>query len=139
MTGEVEHTILAASAAMKSNEKPRVEPREHGLLTEARLHAADVTREAVVDLANIGCRYAAPSDLVEVLREMPLNTYPDPTALQARLAVAAKLGTSPDRILIGNGASALMWLIAGALAKPDSVVLSIMPGPGEFAAAARAL
>jgi adenosylcobyric acid synthase len=124
---------------MKSNEKPRVEPREHGLLTEARLQAAETTREAVLDLANIGSRHAPPSDLLAVLRETPLNAYPDPTAMRARLAIAAQLGTTADRILLGNGASALMWLIAGALARLDSVVLAIQPGPGEFSAAARAI
>lgn len=124
---------------MKSNEKPRVEPREHGLLTEARLNAADVAREAVLDLANVGSRDAPPSALLEALREMPLNVYPDPRARHARVAIAAHLGTSADRVLLGSGASSLMWLIACALAKLDSVVLVVMPGPSELAAAARAI
>jgi histidinol-phosphate/aromatic aminotransferase/cobyric acid decarboxylase-like protein len=123
---------------MRSNENPRVEPREHGLLIEPRLSAADVTREAVLDLSSISASDLPPAEVLEALSATALNTYPDPSALAARSAIAARLQTTVDRVLLGNGASSLLWTIGRALAKLDSVVLAVTPGLGEFAAAARA-
>jgi histidinol-phosphate aminotransferase len=123
---------------MSSNEHPRVPPREHGQLTQARLTAANLARDAVLDLTVPGSLDQPPSEVLEALRATPLNAYPDPTASRARDAIAERLGTTRDQLMLGNGASSLLWTIGRALAKPDSVVLAVMPGPGEFRAAARA-
>jgi histidinol-phosphate aminotransferase len=116
----------------------RVEPREHGHLADARFIPADVTRESVLDLAHAGGADQPPEELLHALRETPLNAYPDPAAVAARTAIAARLGASADSVLVGNGASSLSWAIGRGLTRADSVVLVVLPGPVELSAAARA-
>jgi histidinol-phosphate aminotransferase len=123
---------------MKLTETPRIETREHGHLTEPRLVAAAAVRSEVLDLTTAGGLDAPPEAVIDALREVPLNVYPDPTALRARSAIAARLQTTPDRVMLGSGASDLSWTAGRALAQADSAVLAVMPGPSEFAAAARA-
>jgi histidinol-phosphate/aromatic aminotransferase/cobyric acid decarboxylase-like protein len=130
--------MILPAASMRSNDNPRIEAREHGLLIEPRLSAAGVTRQTVLDLSSIASSDLPPPDVLEALRATGLAAYPDPSALAARTAIASRLQTTVDRVLLGNGASSLLWTIGRALAKLDSVVLAVMPGPGEFAAAARA-
>lgn len=122
---------------MKSNENRRVAPREHGHLADPRATAANAT-DGVLDLAHAGGVDRAPPEVLEALRETPLHAYPEPTSLAARTAIAARLGTSADQVLLGNGASSLSWAIGRALSRPESVVLVVLPGPVELAAAARA-
>lgn len=127
---------------MKSTENRRVDPREHGHLTDPKFASAstsaNVASADVLDLAHAGGSDQAPPEVLEALRATPLHAYPDPTSLAARNAIAARLGTSPDQILLGNGASSLSWAIGRALTRADSVVLVVLPGPVELAAAVRA-
>lgn len=122
---------------MKSTENRRVDPREHGHLADANA-SSNIANSAALDLAHAGGVDRAPPEVLEALRATPLHAYPDPASLAARTAIATRLGTTADQILLGNGASSLSWAIGRALTRPDSVVLVVLPGPVELAAAVRA-
>ncbi|MHA1567907.1 MAG: histidinol-phosphate transaminase [Alphaproteobacteria bacterium] len=77
--------------------------------------------------------YAWPDDLIEpwleLLREAPLNRYPDPAAqaLQARLREA--MAVPEDAVLLlGNGSDEIIQLLMLAMAAPGRCVLSVEPG-----------
>jgi histidinol-phosphate aminotransferase len=64
-----------------------------------------------------------------VLRDLPVNRYPDPTArlLRERL-VEAMAVPAGMRVLLGNGSDELIQMIALALAGPSRCLLSVEPG-----------
>jgi histidinol-phosphate/aromatic aminotransferase/cobyric acid decarboxylase-like protein len=130
MTGGAPGPILRAMA--------RIDPRDHGYVSEPMLAAAGTSRAQLLDLATPGNLQAPPAAWRDELFRTVLNAYPDPQALRARKAIAARLGCEPEAILLGNGSSELLWNCGRALGRPDASVLVVMPGPAELAAGARA-
>jgi histidinol-phosphate/aromatic aminotransferase/cobyric acid decarboxylase-like protein len=73
----------------------RIEPRDHGYVSEPMLAASGASRAQLLDLATPGNLQAPPAALLDALFRTALNTYPDPRALAARTAIAARLGGEP--------------------------------------------
>src|SRR5260370_8794256 len=73
-----------------------------------------------------------------VLANVALDNYPDPEARSLRRALAEQ-ENSPSRILAGNGASELIWLVALTFLGPGIKVLVIGPTYSEYARAAALL
>ena len=77
--------------------------------------------------------YRWPTDLVEswlaILREVPLNRYPDPAAhaLKQQLQQSMQVPAGKD-LLLGNGSDELIQMILMAVSGPDRVVLAPEPG-----------
>jgi threonine-phosphate decarboxylase len=71
----------------------------------------------------------------EALANVHLEQYPDREALALRAALAESLGVPVGRIMAGNGASELIWLVALAFARTDDDALVIGPTYGEYARA----
>ncbi len=67
---------------------------------------------------------------------VPLDQYPDRDCLELRTALTAFLGVAPSRILAGNGASELLWLVAMAFVRRGSRVLVLGPTFCEYGRAA---
>ncbi len=128
MTGHRSGSILGV---MKLRETPRIEPREHGPFQSS------TDAEGVIDLASSGNPCTPPDRVKRALQEVDPGATPDPRATRAREVIAARLGTTADRILLGNGGTELLWTCGRALAAPGSAVLTVMPGSSELAAAAR--
>jgi histidinol-phosphate aminotransferase len=79
-----------------------------------------------------GALEAAASELAEVWR------YPEETFRMFREAVAARIGTTPDRIVPGHGIGALIGTIAAALVDPGDTVVVPHPTYGLYAQTAAA-
>ena len=77
--------------------------------------------------------YQWPSDLtdewLEVIREVELNRYPDPSArvLKEHLRESMEVPNESE-ILLGNGSDELIQMIMMAMSGKDKVVLSVDPG-----------
>lgn len=76
--------------------------------------------------------YALPESLkdawLKVLREVPINRYPDPSAAKLRAQLRRALDVPAGmEVLLGNGSDELIQLIAMAVARPGSVVLAPTP------------
>ena len=56
--------------------------------------------------------------LAEVLRAVPLERYPDPSAKRLRAAIAGQLGIAGDQLVFGNGSDELIAMLANAFAGP---------------------
>jgi histidinol-phosphate/aromatic aminotransferase/cobyric acid decarboxylase-like protein len=111
-------------------------PRIHGGLPRGELRALGIAAEAVVDFS-VSCNpYGPCAALVDAIRGAPIERYPDPAATEAREALAARLGTTADRIALGNGAAELLWTLAQLLVRRGEPVVVVEPAFGEWRAAA---
>lgn len=65
----------------------------------------------------------------DLLKELPLNRYPDAGAEQLREALKESMGVSDQYdILLGNGSDEIIQLLAMAMAKPGATILAPEPG-----------
>ncbi|MGQ4809055.1 Histidinol-phosphate aminotransferase [Candidatus Entotheonellaceae bacterium PAL068K] len=108
----------------------------HGALDFAELACLDLAPEAVMDFSVNGNPYGPSPRVREVISAVPLERFPDREALALRRVLASHMGTSPDRILAGNGSAELLWLVALAYLRAGDSVLIVGPTFGEYARAA---
>jgi len=109
----------------------------HGGLNLAELRALGLAAAEVLDFsASINPLGVSPA-VSEALRHLDLAAYPDPECRELRDALADRLGLPADRILIGNGATELIHLIARALLRSGDAAAIFTPTFGEFQAACR--
>lgn len=110
----------------------------HGGPAEAELRALGLDPEDVIDFSSSINPYGPDPRILEALRSASIARYPDPTALAAREALARVDGTTPDRIVLGNGAAELLWTLARCwLCRGDRALIA-EPTFSEFRAAALA-
>ena len=109
----------------------------HGGLNVAELRALGLRRGEVLDFsASINPLGVSPA-VTEALRNLDLATYPDPDCSELRRALADRLGLESERILVGNGATELIHLLARALLEAGDAAAIFTPTFGEFEAACR--
>ena len=109
----------------------------HGGLNVRELELLGLCPEEVLDFsASINPLGAAPG-VMEALRNLPVCAYPDRSCLELRRALAAHLDIQPGSILVGNGSTELIHLIARAFLTPSATAVVFSPTFGEYAAACR--
>ena len=108
----------------------------HGGLDEAELRSLGLRPEEMLDFsANINP--LGPSDRVrQAAVEAELSAYPDRTSLPLREALAARLDVGIDSLIVGNGSTELIHLLARACLNPGERCLIFAPTFGEYEAAA---
>jgi len=108
----------------------------HGGFDTAELRAENLTRDQVLDFSS-NINPLGPSPRVrQAASEADLSAYPDRECLDLREALAAKLGVGIDQLMIGNGSTELIHLLARALLRDQSRCLIFAPTFGEYEAAA---
>ncbi|MEW6269249.1 MAG: aminotransferase class I/II-fold pyridoxal phosphate-dependent enzyme [Thermodesulfobacteriota bacterium] len=112
--------------------------RVHGGLVEDELVALGVDPATVLDVSTSVNPYGPTPSMVRAVREARLELYPDPTAAASRAAIAASAGTTPDRVVLGNGATDLLWTLARLLLAPGETLLVCEPSFSELRVAAEA-
>ncbi len=109
----------------------------HGGLNDAELRAHGLARADVLDFSsNVNPLGASPL-VCKAAAEADLSAYPDRDCLQLRETLAARLGTGVDHLLIGNGSTELIHLLARACLAPRDDCLILTPTFGEYEEAAR--
>src|SRR5215831_17063839 len=88
------------------------EPRVHGGATAAELAVVGVDPARLVDFSVSINPYGPTPAVMEAARAAVLDRYPDPTAAAVRAALAAACRTAADHIVVGAGASDLLWTLA---------------------------
>ena len=107
----------------------------HGGLNACELASLGLRPNEVLDFsASINPLGAAPG-VKEALRRLPPHPYPDRSCLKLRRALGSHLGIEPDSILVGNGSTELIHLIARAFLSPGDSAVIFAPTFGEYAAA----
>jgi histidinol-phosphate/aromatic aminotransferase/cobyric acid decarboxylase-like protein len=113
-------------------------PRAHGGPIAAELRALGVGADEVLDFSvNVNPYGPAPA-MLDAIRAARVELYPDPTALEARLALARVCDVGADRLVLGNGGADLLWTLARLLIAPGQAIVMVEPTFSEFRAAARA-
>ena len=109
----------------------------HGGLNDAELKTLGLRRDEVVDFsASINPLGVSPL-VKDSLRRVELSAYPDPECAELRAALGAELGVRRERILVGNGSTELIHLIARARLRPADRAAILSPTFGEYEAACR--
>ncbi len=112
----------------------------HGGIRPAQLRALGLDPGDVVDFSASVSPLGPPGGLWEALRRVDLTAYPDPECLELREALANYHLTNIDRILVGNGSTELIHLLARAFIPPSEeggsdFCLLLTPTYGEYAGA----
>jgi histidinol-phosphate aminotransferase len=109
----------------------------HGGLDSAELKSLGLCPEEVLDFsASIHPLGAAP-EVAKALTSLPLDAYPDRSCLELRQALGKRLEIRPESILVGNGSTELIHLIARAFLRPGGTAVIFAPTFAEYAAACR--
>src|SRR5712691_8438755 len=137
------HRAAAAFASLGG--VMRLEPRPellhmpaaiHGALDFAELDHLGLAPEAVLDFSVNGNPYG-PSPLVrEAMAQVPYDRYPDREVLALRRVLSTHLDVTSDQVLVGNGSTELVWLVALAFVRAGDTVLLVGPTFGEYTRAA---
>lgn len=121
--------------------EPRPEIRHlpevvHGALDFAELERLGIAPEAIIDFSVNGNPYGPSPQVRQAMAGVPVDRYPDREALTLRRALATHLGVSPEQILVGNGSSEIVWLLALAFIRTGDHVVIVGPTFGEYLQAA---
>ena len=118
----------------------------HGGIKPAELRALGLKPEEVLDFSASISPIGPPAGVMEALRDVDLGAYPDPQCLSLREAISGHLsgnassGASTDRILVGNGSTELIHLLARAYLSPprsgtENIAFLFTPTYGEYSGA----
>lgn len=108
----------------------------HGGLEDAELRAFGLGRQQVIDFSS-NINPLGPSLRVgRAAAEAGLSAYPDRHSLILREALAERLGVRTENILVGNGSTEVIHLLARACLRPGQKCLIFQPTFGEYEAAA---
>jgi histidinol-phosphate/aromatic aminotransferase/cobyric acid decarboxylase-like protein len=113
--------------------------REHGGSCDGELRALGIDPSEIIDFSVNVNPYGPSATVVRAIREAPIARYPDPTAWEARHALAKMCAVHADQVVVGNGAADLLWTIAQVLLRPSAKVLVVEPTFSEFRSAAQSM
>jgi L-threonine-O-3-phosphate decarboxylase len=121
--------------------EPRPELRHmpdaiHGALDFAELAHLGLAPEAVLDFSVNGNPYGPSPHVRAALAQVPYDRYPDREALALRRVLSTHLDVAVDDILVGNGSTEIIWLVALAFVRAGDTVLLVGPTFGEYTRAA---
>jgi histidinol-phosphate aminotransferase len=109
----------------------------HGGIDYAELKEMGVNPDEVLDFSVSTNPFLPPPGIREMLKDIPLERYPDSQATALRQRLAVRLGVEPENILAGSGTTELIRLVALAYFRRGDPVLILEPTYGEYEVAAR--
>jgi histidinol-phosphate aminotransferase len=77
-------------------------------------------------------------ELLEAVRGIEVNRYPDPRAERLRAALAASAGVAPGQLVLGNGSDELIQVLLLAIGETGATVLAPVPTFSMYELIARA-
>ena len=109
----------------------------HGGLNIVELESLGLNAREVIDFsASINPLGPSPHAL-EAIRRSELAAYPDPDCIKLRRAISKLSAVDTDCIVVGNGSTELIHLLARALLGPEDIAVVFSPTFGEYVAACR--
>ena len=109
----------------------------HGAPNLAELDRLGLNPEEVIDLSS-SINPAGPSSrMLRAIRDVDPSVYPDPGCLRLRQALGSRLGVAQRAILVGNGSTELIHLLARSRLRSGRTACVFAPSFGEYAAACR--
>jgi len=117
------------------NPRPEVRtgaPAYHGALDFAELERLGLSPDDVLDFSVSSNPFGPSPRVREALAHVPLDRYPDREALALRRTLAERLEVPPQAIVVGNGASEILMLVALAFVRPGDLACIVGPTFGEY-------
>lgn len=107
----------------------------HGASDYAELERLGLDPNDLLDFSVNSNPFGPSPAVIEAVRHVRLDRYPDRACLALRRALSKCLQVDADQIMAGNGTAELIWLIALAYLNPTRRALIIGPTFGEYARA----
>lgn len=112
-----------------------LQPAVHGGVDAAELLQFGIDPAQVVDFSANQSPLGASPLVAPALAAATLDAYPDRDARPLAAAIAAHHGVDAEQVLVGNGSTELIRLIAQLALRPGDVTLAVAPTFGEYAVA----
>jgi histidinol-phosphate aminotransferase len=109
----------------------------HGSITPAELRELGLNIDDVIDFSSNINPLGMPSNFKNVISDTDISRYPDPDCLELREAISRKTGADTSSILIGNGSTELIHLIARSFLNKNGDAVILSPTYGEYETACR--
>ena len=109
----------------------------HGGIDPAELARFGIEPEQAIDFSSNILPFGPSPNVLAAIRNTAIDRYPDRECGLLRDAIAMLHSIERDRILVGNGCSELIHLIASALIRPGDPVLIVGPTFSEYSRASR--
>ena len=114
----------------------------HGSIRPAELRRLGLDPGSIIDFSASISPLGPPAGLWDALRGVDLANYPDPECLELKEALAKRLGVDTNQILVGNGTTEIIHLLARAYLSASNqgvanTALLLTPTYGEYAGACR--
>ena len=110
----------------------KLDPCIHGGIDYDELRRFGISPEAVIDFS-VSCNpYGPPSGIEKAINSASIERYPDSASAELVQALAGKLNTTSDNIIVGSGSTELIRLIAAAYFGTGDSVLIPQPTYGEY-------
>ena len=119
---------------MSLRPKPEVEKLKvcpHGGPNWAELNAIGLTPEDVLDFS-VSSNPFPPPRVRKVFNTAAIDRYPDSETTELRQRLSERLGIAPNNILVGNGSTELIRIIALTYFRQGDCVLILEPTFGEY-------
>ena len=120
-----------------SNPKDTLKRPVHGSITPAELRELGLAINDVIDFSSNINPLGTSAYLKDAMANVDVSRYPDPDCLELREALAKETGVDSSSIIIGNGSTELIHLIARAFLTGDSAAVILSPTYGEYEMACR--
>jgi len=109
-----------------------LKPAHHGGLDYAALKAKGISPEEVLDFSVNVNPFGVPPAVQEAVARASITRYPDTRAGALRERLAEINGVEPEQVLVTNGLSQAIWLLALAYIRPGDLALVLAPTFGEY-------
>lgn len=109
----------------------------HGGLTFAELRALGMNRDAVIDFSVNVNPLGSPPGIRDALENLDISAYPDPENLELREALSQITGILQDQIVVGNGSTEHIYLLAHIYLREGDTAVILAPTFGEYELAAK--
>ncbi|MCS6827715.1 MAG: cobyric acid synthase [Caldilinea sp.] len=108
-------------------------PTAHGSIDFAEMEQLGLDPGAVLDFSQNSNPFGPSTEVRQALQIANMSRYPDRECNALRRVLATQLQTAPESILVGNGASEILWLTAFVFLRRGDSVLILGPTYGEYA------
>ena len=109
----------------------------HGGLNISELDSLGLCPDEIIDFSSSVNPLGPSLRAVEAARNADVGAYPDTECLRLRNAIGEYIGTDPGKVLVGNGSTELIHLLARAYIESEDAVMVFSPTFGEYEAACR--
>lgn len=109
----------------------------HGGVYYAKLDPLGISPRDIIDFSVTHNPYGPPPGVLRALKSELIGDYPDPEARELKNCLSTILGVKPTNLLIGNGSTELIRLVATAFFSHGDSILIPQPTYSEYEVACK--